>query len=33
MRFNLEGDAFTSGESDVEEVTIHPNGTYTSRLT
>ncbi|KZB99788.1 hypothetical protein AU375_04077 [Methylobacterium radiotolerans] len=27
------GDAFISGEADFEEVTIHSDGTYTSRLT
>jgi len=32
MRFSPEGAAFISGDADVEEVTIHPNG-YTSRLT
>ncbi|MGE8128481.1 hypothetical protein ACQKQD_16020 [Methylobacterium sp. NPDC080182] len=33
LRVRTEGDAFISGDADVEEVTIHPAGTYTSRLT
>ncbi|ACB27262.1 hypothetical protein [Methylobacterium radiotolerans] len=33
LRLNPQGETFISGEADVEEVTIHPDGTRTSRLT
>lgn len=33
LRVSPFGETFISGEADVEEVTIHPDGTYTSRLT